>query len=80
LGLEDGATGYRETKQEACYDNGFFDFEAYSQPIKSDKSAIMHDHTYGAPPGGQPHVRKMDIKVNSSIFFVFRAILVQFHI
>lgn len=56
-----GAIGYTGVKLEP-YDYGFYDESLDMQSV--DKRIVAHDHTYGAPPGGVPHVRKMDIKVS----------------
>jgi len=53
-----GAVGYSPPR----LDNGFFEYPANNELTR----LITHDHTYGAPPGGQPHVRKMDIKVSTT--------------
>lgn len=44
-------------------DDEFLDLDLPQFEPVCEKSRIRHDHTYSAPPGGVPHVRKMDIKV-----------------
>ncbi|XP_067932115.1 endoplasmic reticulum membrane sensor NFE2L1-like [Watersipora subatra] len=57
LELEYGAVGYTKTEP---YDD-YYEPERKHFPTH-DTSVVSHDHTYGAPPGGVPHVRKMDMK------------------
>lgn len=75
-----GAVGYTDIKSEPFCDD--LDFCDDYKPLKdlafTDRSAVAHDHTYGAPPGGVPHVRKMDIKVKmvrSSSAIVFSCLI-----
>ena len=63
--MEDGAVGYTKTE---VYDDDEFYWNC--QPVKFNTSAITHNHTYGAPPGGVPHVRKMDMKVSSLMLVI----------
>lgn len=58
--MKDGAVGYTKTE---LFDEDFFDYESQQNDARKEKGVVYHDHTYGAPPGGIPHVRKMDMKV-----------------
>ena len=79
LDNEGAIGGFTEFKTEP-YDNSYFDFTSEDGPsgllgeYEDDfmpeskygtKNVVTHDHTYGAPYGGVPHVRKMDLKVRT---------------
>ena len=79
LDNEGAIGGFTEFKTEP-YDNSYFDFNSEAGPSgllgeyeddfmpeskNGTKNVVTHDHTYGAPYGGVPHVRKMDLKVNT---------------